>query len=198
MRRGIIVAVLAAALVVIAGVVPEQGERRLGEVAEAYHRAGGKELRNGCHRLYPVRRVHGYMRARYHRRDAPLTRGQKRYVRRMTGCMFSARKARRARVLRKRLRAGLRARLAYYRLAPYGPCYGGRWAVPCEIIGGESGGSWTVANDGGCIGPYQFCGWSVPWPVRSWADRLAHHRMAARLWRGGAGCSNWTQTSSAC
>lgn len=31
-------------------------------------------------------------------------------------------------------------------------------------------------------------------PVVTAADRLAHHRMAAELWAGGAGASHWAVT----
>lgn len=75
------------------------------------------------------------------------------------------------------------------RITPY-HCYGGRWAVPCSIIGTESKGSWTAVNTegSGAIGPYQFLGWPVPWPVivrshyQTLKNELAHHRMARTLW----------------
>lgn len=90
-------------------------------------------------------------------------------------------------------------------VTPFGPCFGGRWAVPCSIIGRESRGGWRVLNawtsGSACIrracGPYQFLGWSVPWPVvvrskyETLKRKLAHHREARRLWiqqRRGAAC----------
>lgn len=155
-------------------------------------------MRPGCQRHYRSETFRRYTRARYTRRSVPLTAGQKLHIKHLALCLANKRKSHRAYATKRRLRARFRARLAYYRLTPYGPCYGGRWAVPCEIIGGESGGYWGAENPYGCVGPYQFCGWSVPWPADSEADRVAHHRMAAYLWKGGAGCSNWEQTSSAC
>lgn len=211
MRMFMAVVAITAVILGMTGATRQVGEVPKVEVAQAHHRPGGKELRNGCHRLYPVKRVHGYMRDRYRQRERPLTTGQKRYIKKMQGCMFSHKKAQRARQLQRRLRVDLRKRLVVVRVlrriaatTPYGPCYGGTWAVPCEIIDGESDGSWTAVNGGGCVGPYQFCGWSIPWPVLSGTrvqilrKMLAHHRQAAYLWNGGAGCSNWKQTSSQC
>lgn len=78
------------------------------------------------------------------------------------------------------------------RIAPYDCGVHGHFAVPCGIVARESRYSWSAYNSSsGALGPYQFLGWRVPWPVRSAADRLAHHRMAARLWAGGAGASHW-------
>jgi hypothetical protein len=76
------------------------------------------------------------------------------------------------------------------RLTPY-HCATGRFAVPCYIIACESHGSWTAANPSGAVGPYQLLGWGAPWPADTRAKRLAHHRIAARLWDGGKGASNW-------
>ncbi|MDX6534007.1 MAG: hypothetical protein QOF68_1751 [Gaiellales bacterium] len=81
--------------------------------------------------------------------------------------------------------------MAVARVTPFDCGSRGRWAIPCSIIACESGFSWTAYNPSGARGPYQFLGWAVPWPVRTAADKLAHHRMAARLWNGGAGRSNW-------
>lgn len=118
----------------------------------------------------------------------------------MRGCARSARAARNMLAVQHREGRERKLRLELAALTPYGPCPGiaGRWAVPCDIIEGEAHGGWTVVNYRGCLGPYQFCGWKVPWPVRTLADKIAHHRLARALWRGGAGCSNWEQTSSAC
>lgn len=155
-------------------------------------------LRNGCHRTFTRDAYRGYARRIYRTRDSPLRDDQKARIKLMRKCMGTRKRSRWAWQKKAEWRRAFRQRLATQRLTPYGPCYGGRWAVPCEIIGGESGGYWGAQNSNGCVGPYQFCGWSVPWPVDSEADKIAHHRMAARLWNGGAGCSNWTQTSSAC
>lgn len=79
---------------------------------------------------------------------------------------------------------------AIQRLTPY-RCATGRYAIPCHIIQCESHGRWGAANPSGAIGPYQLLGWGAPWPVRTLRDKLAHHRIAARLWNGGRGASNW-------
>lgn len=94
----------------------------------------------------------------------------------------------------KRERSNRKAARKVLALTRYS-CSHGRWAIPCHIISCESGGSWNATNKGGsgAIGPYQFLGWPVPWPINSEADKLAHHRMAAKLWQGGAGRGHWAQ-----
>lgn len=86
-------------------------------------------------------------------------------------------------------------------------CFGDRFAVPCRIIGRESAttGLWTALNRESrgvpcatrACGAYQFLGWRVPWPVivasklETLKRKLAHHRMARRLWGqqvAGAAC----------
>lgn len=90
----------------------------------------------------------------------------------------------------KRVRAKRDARDTR-RLTPY-RCRTGRFAVPCYIIRCESRGSWTAYNRSGAAGPYQIMPMhGRPWPAHTQRARLAHHRIAARLWRGGAGASNW-------
>lgn len=93
---------------------------------------------------------------------------------------------------RRRYRNRHLRRLELRSIAPYECGSHGRFAVPCSIVERESRYSWDAYNSSsGARGPYQFLGWRVPWPVRSAADRLAHHRMAARLWARGAGASHW-------
>jgi hypothetical protein len=65
------------------------------------------------------------------------------------------------------------------------------WAIPASIVACESGYSWRAANPSGAVGPYQLLGWGAPFPVHGFADRLAHHRIASRLYAGGAGRSQW-------
>jgi hypothetical protein len=85
-------------------------------------------------------------------------------------------------------------RLELIRLTPYDCGAIGRFAVPCWIIMRESRGRWGAANTAStAVGPYQMLDLhGRPWPIRSAADRLAHHRIAAHLWAGGAGCSHWS------
>lgn len=73
----------------------------------------------------------------------------------------------------------------YRQLTPY-RCGGGKyayWAIPCYVIACESGFSWGAANGSStAVGPYQILDFhGRPWPVRSFADKLAHHRIAAHL-----------------
>ncbi len=77
------------------------------------------------------------------------------------------------------------------KLTPY-RCSFGRSAIPCYIVACESHGRWTAYNPSGAAGIYQIMGMhGRPWPVRSRTARLAHHRIAARLWAGGRGARNW-------
>ncbi|HEX2161131.1 MAG TPA: hypothetical protein VHF88_04840 [Thermoleophilaceae bacterium] len=141
-----------------------------------------------------------YSRADFHRIAAkaydgrqPTTRHERRTLARVVRCQKRPRASRtlirdhRGRWRRRHLR-GLELRS----IAPYSCGRHGRFAVPCSIVERESRYSWSAYNaSSGALGPYQFLGWRVPWPVRTASDRLAHHRMAARLWSGGAGASHW-------
>lgn len=77
------------------------------------------------------------------------------------------------------------------KLTPY-HCATGRFAIPCYIIACESHGLWTAYNRSGAAGPYQLMAMhGRPWPALTRGARLAHHRIAARLWAGGRGARNW-------
>lgn len=77
------------------------------------------------------------------------------------------------------------------RLTPY-RCHFGRSAIPCAIVMCESHGRWTAYNRSGAAGIYQIMPvHHRPWPANTRAARLAHHRIAARLWNGGRGARNW-------
>jgi hypothetical protein len=78
------------------------------------------------------------------------------------------------------------------RLTPY-RCSFGRSSIPCYIVQCESHGDWDAYNPSGAAGRYQLMALhGRPWPADTAAKRLAHHRIAARLWNGGRGASNWT------
>lgn len=90
------------------------------------------------------------------------------------------------------------AKLSYGRyralrlVAPYAG--GGTWwAIPYYIVYCESGtsGLWAAANPSGAVGPYQLLGWGAPYPADTWPEKMANHRIAADVWAGGAGASNW-------
>ncbi len=73
-----------------------------------------------------------------------------------------------------------------------------RWAIPCDVIICETRAdpfSWTIESPDGGLGPYQHTPWAshvqVPWPVRSWEDKMAHHRAADYLRRTG-GLGRWS------
>jgi hypothetical protein len=99
-------------------------------------------------------------------------------------CQLGGKQARRN--VRRARRTFKQRWIARRSLTPYGS-----WAIPGAIVMCESHGSWSAYNPSGARGPYQFLGWKVPWPVRTEADKAAHHRMAAKLWNGGAGASHW-------
>jgi hypothetical protein len=82
-------------------------------------------------------------------------------------------------------------RLFQAKYLPYSGPGKTHWAIPYYIVACESGGNWNAYNPSGASGPYQLLGWGAPMPVNSEADKRAHHKIAARLWRGGAGASHW-------
>jgi len=73
---------------------------------------------------------------------------------------------------------------------------GGPWAIPWPIVQCESGGQNLPPNRAGASGYYQFMpdtwrrlGGSTPQAYQ--APKAEQDRLAARLWAGGAGASNW-------
>jgi len=73
---------------------------------------------------------------------------------------------------------------------------GGPWAIPWPIVQCESGGQNLPPNSAGASGYYQFMpqtwkalGGSTPNAYQ--ASKAEQDRLAAKLWRGGAGRSNW-------
>jgi hypothetical protein len=100
-----------------------------------------------------------------------------------------------ARVNRRRLErriAALEARRA--RLT--GATSGGPWAIPWPIVQCESGGQNTPPNSAGASGYYQII--PATWrafggsgPHAYLAPKAEQDRVAARIWNGGRGASNW-------
>lgn len=150
-----------------------------------------KRLRPGCTRHYRMRRFYRYTKARYARREEPLTHGQKVWVKHLALCLATKKKSHWAYVKKHRWRKRFRARLAYHRLTPYVCANGTRWAIPCYIVACESHYSWWARNPSGAVGPYQLLGWGAIYPARTWAQRMQNHRIAARVYAGGRGRSNW-------
>ena len=73
---------------------------------------------------------------------------------------------------------------------------GGPWAIPWAIVQCESGGQNLPPNGAGASGYYQFLpstwralGGSTPQAYQ--APKAEQDRLAAKLWNGGAGASNW-------
>ena len=120
-------------------------------------------------------------------REGPK-KAQRRQVSKHIACLERRQDRGKIKSLRSRAAKKLSLYREYRSLTPY-RCQSGRygyWAKACYIIACESGYSWTAYNPSGARGPYQFLGWPVPWPVRSFKDKIAHHRMATQL-----GNSHW-------
>jgi hypothetical protein len=80
---------------------------------------------------------------------------------------------------------------AFRLIAPY-PGGGTYWAIPYYIVYCESRGEWTAYNPSGAAGPYQIMAeWGRPYPAVTWTQKMANHRIAAEIYAGGAGASNW-------
>jgi len=120
-----------------------------------------------------------------HRYKCPETENTRKHVRKVI-------KKQRAKYKKARRKAA-QDEAALSGLTPYNCGSSGNWAIPCAIVACESGYSWSAYNPSGALGPYQLLGKGAPWPVTSEADKIAHHRIAANLWAGGAGSSHWTQ-----
>lgn len=149
-------------------------------------------LRNGCTKLFTQYAFRRYAKRVYLRER--VTYKARRQMVRMVRCQHSPKAERKMRARRKGYADARRYRQAVDALTPYGGPGGTRWAVPYwPIVACESGGSWSAANPSGAVGPYQLLGKGAPFPVRTPGERLAHHRIAARLWAGGAGRSHWAQ-----
>jgi hypothetical protein len=79
-------------------------------------------------------------------------------------------------------------------LSSAGP--GGPWSIPWPIVQCESGGQNLPPNSAGASGYYQFLvetwrGLGGSTPQAYLASKAEQDRLAAQLWAGGAGASNW-------
>jgi len=79
-------------------------------------------------------------------------------------------------------------------MSHYGP--GGPWAIPWAIVQCESGGYNHPPNWAGASGYYQiipstWSGFGGSGPAAYLASKAEQDRVAARIWRGGAGARNW-------
>jgi septal ring factor EnvC (AmiA/AmiB activator) len=79
-----------------------------------------------------------------------------------------------------------------------GPALGpsGGWAIPYPIVLCESGGQNLPPNSAGASGYYQiipstWTGFDGTGPAAYLASKAEQDAVAARIWRGGAGASNW-------
>jgi peptidoglycan hydrolase CwlO-like protein len=81
-----------------------------------------------------------------------------------------------------------------------GASSGGPWAIPWAIVQCESGGQNLPPNFAGASGYYQFMvatwrGLGGYTPQAYQASKAEQDRLAARLWNGGRGASNWVCAS---
>ena len=79
---------------------------------------------------------------------------------------------------------------------PLGPTGGGGWAIPYAIVLCESGGQNLPPNSAGASGYYQIIPstWKLfggTGPAAYMASKAEQDAVASRIWRGGAGASNW-------
>ncbi len=79
-----------------------------------------------------------------------------------------------------------------------GPALGpsGGWAIPYQIVLCESGGQNLPPNGAGASGYYQIlpATWKLfggSGPAAYLASKAEQDAVASRIWRGGAGASNW-------
>jgi peptidoglycan hydrolase CwlO-like protein len=100
-----------------------------------------------------------------------------------------------ARTDRKSLEARI-AKLEARRASYAGASSGGPWAIPWPIVQCESGGQNTPPNSAGASGYYQIM--PATWrmfggsgPAAYLASKAEQDRVAARIWNGGRGASNW-------
>lgn len=133
-----------------------------------------------CPRLYTQAQHGSFARRAYGR--PKITRAAQKRVLRLRSCQHSLSAGRNA----KKLTRVLRARYKLRKLTPYNCGSHGWFAIPCYIVQCESKFDWGAYNPSGAMGAYQLLGW-----VSRGASREAQHRMAAKLWSGGAGASHW-------
>jgi peptidoglycan hydrolase CwlO-like protein len=81
-----------------------------------------------------------------------------------------------------------------------GASSGGPWAIPWAIVQCESGGQNLPPNFAGASGYYQFMvatwkGLGGSTPQAYLAPKAEQDRLAAKLWNGGRGASNWVCAS---
>ncbi len=144
---------------------------------------------NQCRVRYRQKTHERYVKAVY-RRDR-VSMAARRKAGKMRSCSYSPKATKNMRGVLRREARDRRMRIAIEAITPYS-CSFGRAALPCAVIVCESHGQWDAYNRSGAAGIYQLMPvHNRPWPVRSSADKLRHHRIAARLWNGGRGAAHW-------
>lgn len=136
-----------------------------------------------CAKPVKYQQFEHYVRAVYGRQD--VSRKAQRRVAGMRLCLASRAQSVRAKRLTRRVRNRYKQRKLINAATPYG-----NWAIPAAIVMCESKGSFTAQNPSGAYGAYQL--------MPTWWSHLGRkptpaeqHAIAAKLWNGGAGRSNW-------
>lgn len=146
---------------------------------------------SGCHREFTVRTAARGIRATYHG-DRPLGSGARRRIRRYLACTSTnAHGYRYLRSLARRQRHAHRLRVLDAAVTPYG-----RWAIPEAIVMCESRGENLAPNADGASGYYQIIPgtWTAfggSGPAAYLVPKAEQDAVAARIWDGGAGASQW-------
>lgn len=170
-----------------------------GTIAQESFAVPKPKFRNGCSKLYSQKYHVSYARSVYRRSYVSKQARQK--LKRLRQCASSAKAGRNMRAYESRLKPSYR----YYRFVaklPFPGPRGSRWAIPWYIVNCErekfrgplQGFSriWESLNESSdARGPYQLLGWGAPMPANTYARKITHHKIAARLWNGGRGKSHW-------
>lgn len=145
-----------------------------------------------CGSPYPQSQQAHYARAIFKR--PKLTRKALRRNELLRSCQHTAKAKLNALRLTRRLR---KRRHTLLSLLPYSCGRHGRFAIPCYVIAKESRFKCTAQNPTStAYGFYQLL--DTWWPRGAGGKRrptcTEQHRIAARLWNGGKGWSNWALT----
>lgn len=151
----------------------------------------GKEASHHLHRARVLIR-NGYDESRYPDKS-PMTAKEKRALRTHKFCLLVADLRNKIEEYRDRIaakyRRGLNSESSWCSPTPIASG-GGCWEIPVGCVMSESGGSWGAANPSGAVGPYQLLGHGAPFPVSTYDQAMAHHRIAANLY-AQYGLSPW-------
>lgn len=117
---------------------------------------------------------------RHWRDGSPVNKEQARTLRAVRGCVSGKDRKELARYAHKK--KGYFNLYQRYRRVAHVRCQSGPygfWVIPCYIIECESHFSWSAHNPSSTAkGPYQILAW-VPYPARSFRDKVINHEVAS-------------------